>query len=307
MNNQLLEMLNEILPQGSILLHEPLKKHTTFRIGGEVDCFLEIGDLAKLQQIIPLLTEYQEPFFLLGNGSNLLVSDKGFRGTILHLSGEFTDLSIHDREIMAGAGLLLSSVAKFAAEKSLTGMEFAAGIPGTIGGAIMMNAGAYGGEMKQIVKNVMLMTKEGDLLSVSGEDMAFGYRTSRIKNSGDIVLSVTLELQSGDQTEILSVMKDLAEKRREKQPLEYPSAGSTFKRPEGNFAGKLIMDSGLRGFQIGGAQVAEKHCGFVINRDNASAKDVVDLMRHIRDTVEKDSGIRLEKEIIFLGEFDENY
>lgn len=307
MNNQLLEMLNEILPQGSILLHEPLKKHTTFRIGGEADCFLEIGDLAKLQQIIPLLTEYQEPFFLLGNGSNLLVSDKGFRGTILHLSGEFTDLSIHDREIMAGAGLLLSSVAKFAAEKSLTGMEFAAGIPGTIGGAIMMNAGAYGGEMKQIVKNVMLMTKEGDLLSVSGEDMAFGYRTSRIKNSGDIVLSVTLELQSGDQTEILSVMKDLAEKRREKQPLEYPSAGSTFKRPEGNFAGKLIMDSGLRGFQIGGAQVAEKHCGFVINRDNASAKDVVDLMRHIRDTVEKDSGIRLEKEIIFLGEFDENY
>lgn len=307
MNNQLLEMLNEILPQGSILLHEPLKKHTTFRIGGEADCFLEIGDLAKLQQIIPLLTEYQEPFFLLGNGSNLLVSDKGFRGTILHLSGEFTDLSIHDREIMAGAGLLLSSVAKFAAEKSLTGMEFAAGIPGTIGGAIMMNAGAYGGEMKQIVKNVMLMTKEGDLLSVSGEDMAFGYRTSRIKNSGDIVLSVTLELQSGDQTEILSVMKDLAEKRREKQPLEYPSAGSTFKRPEGNFAGKLIMDSGLRGFQIGGAQVAEKHCGFVINRDNASAKDVVNLMRHIRDTVEKDSGIRLEKEIIFLGEFDENY
>lgn len=307
MNNQLLEKLSEILPAGSILLHEPLKKHTTFRIGGEADCFLEVEETKQLQQVLALLTMYDEPYFLLGNGSNLLVSDQGYRGVILHLTGEFSNLSIDGEEITAGAGLLLSFVAKSAAEKSLAGMEFAAGIPGTIGGAIMMNAGAYGGEMKQIVKTVDLMTKDGNIVTIPGDEMDFGYRTSRVKDSGDIVLSVTLGLKEGNEDEILEIMKELAEKRRDKQPLEYPSAGSTFKRPEGNFAGKLIMDSGLRGFMVGGAQVAEKHCGFVINKDNASAKDVVDLMIHIRDVVEKDTGIRLEKEIIFLGDFDENY
>ena len=200
--------------------------------------------------------------------------------------------------------MLLSTVAKMDAEKRMTGLEFAAGIPGTVGGAMVMNAGAYGGEMKQVVKTAMLMSPEGDLMSVSGEDMAFGYRTSRIKHSKDILLSVTLELAPGNRDDILATMNELAQKRREKQPLEYPSAGSTFKRPEGNFAGKLIMDCGLRGYQIGGAQVAEKHCGFVINKDQATAKDVSDLMKHIQKVVQKETGVLLEKEIIFLGDFE---
>ena len=304
MNSQIIEKLHEILPEGSILLHEPMKKHTTFRIGGEAEIFLNIEDLAQLQQVLPLLIEAEEPYFLLGNGSNLLVSDSGYKGTILHLSGEFTDVSIRDNFVTVGAGVLLSTVAKMAAEKGMTGLEFAAGIPGTVGGAMVMNAGAYGGEMKQVVKTAMLMSPEGDLMSVSGEDMAFGYRTSRIKHSKDILLSVTLELAPGNRDDILATMNELAQKRREKQPLEYPSAGSTFKRPEGNFAGKLIMDCGLRGYQIGGAQVAEKHCGFVINKDQATAKDVSDLMKHIQKVVQKETGVLLEKEIIFLGDFE---
>ena len=304
MNSQVLEKLHEILPEGSILLHEPMKKHTTFRIGGEAEVFLEIGDLAQLQQVLPLLIEAEEPYFLLGNGSNLLVSDTGYQGIILHLSGEFTDVLIRDNLVTVGAGVLLSTVARMVAEKGLTGLEFAAGIPGTIGGAMVMNAGAYGGEMKQVVKNAMLMSPEGDLMSVSGEDMAFGYRTSRIKHSKDILLSVTLELAQGNRDDILTTMQELALKRREKQPLEYPSAGSTFKRPEGNFAGKLIMDCGLRGYQVGGAQVAEKHCGFVINKNQATAKDVSDLMKHIQQVVQKETGVLLEKEIIFLGDFE---
>lgn len=304
MNSQVLEKLHEILPEGSILLHEPMKKHTTFRIGGEAEVFLEIEDLAQLQQVLPLLIEAEEPYFLLGNGSNLLVSDTGYQGTILHLSGEFKDVLIRDNLVTVGAGVLLSTVARMAAEKGLTGLEFAAGIPGTIGGAMVMNAGAYGGEMKQVVKTAMLMSPEGDLMSVSGEDMAFGYRTSRIKHSKDILLSVTLELAQGNRDDILTTMQELALKRREKQPLEYPSAGSTFKRPEGNFAGKLIMDCGLRGYQVGGAQVAEKHCGFVINKNQATAKDVSDLMKHIQQVVQKETGVLLEKEIIFLGDFE---
>ena len=304
MNSQVLEKLHEILPEGSILLHEPMKKHTTFRIGGEAEVFLEIEDLAQLQQVLPLLIEAEEPYFLLGNGSNLLVSDTGYQGTILHLSGECTDVLIRDNLVTVGAGVLLSTVARMAAEKGLTGLEFAAGIPGTIGGAMVMNAGAYGGEMKQVVKNAMLMSPEGDLMSVSGEDMAFGYRTSRIKHSKDILLSVTLELAQGNRDDILATMQELALKRREKQPLEYPSAGSTFKRPEGHFAGKLIMDCGLRGYQVGGAQVAEKHCGFVINKNQATAKDVSDLMKHIQQVVQKETGVLLEKEIIFLGDFE---
>ncbi len=304
MNSQIIEKLHEILPEGSILLHEPMSKHTTFRIGGEAEVFLEIEDLAQLQQVLPLFIDAEEPYFLLGNGSNLLVSDSGYEGTILRLSGEFTDVSIRDNLVTVGAGVLLSTVAKMAAEKGLTGLEFAAGIPGTVGGAIVMNAGAYGGEMKQVVKTAMLMSPEGDLISVSGEDMAFGYRTSRIKHSKDILLSVTLELAPGNREDILATMNELAQKRREKQPLEYPSAGSTFKRPEGNFAGKLIMDCGLRGFQIGGAQVAEKHCGFVINKNQATAKDVSDLMKHIQKVVLKETGVLLEKEIIFLGDFE---
>ena len=304
MNSQVLEKLHEILPEVSILLHEPMKKHTTFRIGGEAEVFLEIEDLAQLQQVLPLLIEAEEPYFLLGNGSNLLVSDTGYQGTILHLSGEFTDVLISDNLVTVGAGVLLSTVARMAAEKGRTGLEFAAGIPGTIGGAMVMNAGAYGGEMKQVVKTAMLMSPEGDLMSVSGEDMAFGYRTSRIKHSKDILLSVTLELAQGNRDDILTTMQELALKRREKQPLEYPSAGSTFKRPEGNFAGKLIMDCGLRGYQVGGAQVAEKHCGFVINKNQATAKDVSDLMKHIQQVVQKETGVLLEKEIIFLGDFE---
>lgn len=302
MNNNVMNELNEILPQGSILLHEPMNRHTTFQIGGPADCMLQIETVEQLKKILPLLKENKEPYFLLGNGSNLLVSDEGYRGIILQLTGDFAKVTVDGDCVQAGAGVLLSKTAKEAADHSLTGLEFAAGIPGTVGGAAVMNAGAYGGEMKQVVTDVTIMKETGEVQVLSNEDMQFAYRNSAIKNTGDVVLSVRFALQPGDQEEILATMKDLAGKRREKQPLEYPSAGSTFKRPEGYFAGKLIMDAGLRGYQVGGAQVAEKHCGFVINKDHATAKDVKNLMDHIRVTVEKECGVTLEKEIIFLGE-----
>lgn len=232
-----------------------------------------------------------------------MVSDKGYRGVVIQLWKNFSDIVTKEDTITVKAGALLSKVAAEALEEGLTGMEFASGIPGTIGGAVVMNAGAYGGEMKDIIKEVTVLTKEGDILTISKEEMNFGYRTSVVKEKGYVVISVVLQLKKGDRAEIRKVMDDLKERRVTKQPLDMPSAGSTFKRPEGYFAGKLIMDAGLRGFSVGGAQISEKHCGFVVNKGDATAADVLGLIKEVQKRVQEKFGVALEPEVKFLGEF----
>ncbi len=280
-----------------------MSRHTTFRTGGPAALFLCPSEEAQLFVSISTLRESGEPFFVLGNGSNLLVSDKGFNGTVICTSG-LTDISLVDEDkIKVSCGTLNSSIALFAKEHSLAGFEFAAGIPGTIGGAMIMNAGAYGGEMKDITLEVRGLAADRKYKALSGEECEFGYRTSRLKREGFVVSSVLLQLQRGSVDEIEARMRELALKRKEKQPLEYPSAGSTFKRPEGYFAGKLIEDAGLRGFTVGGAQVSEKHCGFVINKDNATSADIYELICEVKRIVKDNSGVVLEPEVIMLGEF----
>ena len=232
-----------------------------------------------------------------------MVSDKGYRGVIIQLYRNFSNISVEGNEICASSGALLSQIAAAARNASLTGFEFAGGIPGTLGGAVFMNAGAYGGELKDVLKEAVVMTEQGEILTLPVEKLDMGYRTSRIKKAGYLVLEARLVLEQGDMDKIRDTTKDLTEKRVSKQPLEYPSAGSTFKRPEGYFAGKLIMDAGLRGYQVGDAQVSEKHCGFVINKGNATAADVLTLIENVREKVQEQFGVTLEPEVKFLGEF----
>ena len=303
MNNTLYQFLISKVPKDCVKTDEPMAAHTTFRVGGPADFFVEIGSLKELREIIDYLHKTDYDFFVLGNGSNLLVGDKGYQGVVLHLGHRFADYSIEGNVVTAQAGAMLSVVAKAAAGDSLTGMEFAAGIPGTIGGAIVMNAGAYDGEMKQIVTKVTVMTGEGEVLELDNETMEFGYRTSVIKNRPFIVLSAQMTLKKGNAEEIHAKIEELNARRRSKQPLELPSAGSTFKRPEGHFAGKLIMDAGLRGSRIGGAQVSEKHCGFIVNLGNASAADIYELMEEVAEKVEDQFSVRLEPEVVRLGDF----
>lgn len=289
--------------EGALLYNEPLRNHTTFRVGGEADAFLSVKNEEELKKALQLCREHNVPYFILGNGSNLLVSDTGFRGLVISIGKDLAQITLEGTRITAQAGALLSTVAQTAAKNGLTGMEFASGIPGSIGGAMVMNAGAYDGEMKMIVESVTILAEDGSIRAYSNEEMEFGYRTSRLKREKGIVLSVTVSLTEGDKTAIIEKMNDFAARRREKQPLEYPSAGSTFKRPEGMFAGKLIMDAGLRGYTVGGAQVSEKHCGFVINKDNASAEDIHTLIQNVQEKVREESGVTLEPEVIFVGDF----
>ena len=240
-------------------------------------------------------------FFVLGNGSNLLVNDTGYRGIILQTGSRMNSISVQGDHIFAKAGATLAQVARAAMEQGLTGLEFASGIPGTVGGGVVMNAGAYGGEMSQVVTQVNVVSREGELLELDNGTMEFGYRTSIIRQSPFIVTEVTFRLEPGDRSVIKGKMEELAARRREKQPLEYPSAGSTFKRPEGYFAGKLIMEAGLKGFRIGGACVSEKHCGFVVNTGNATARDVRDVITEIQARVRRQFRVELEPEIVFLG------
>lgn len=297
------EFLSAYVPAEDILPEEPMCRHTTFRVGGAAQCLVRISSVEQLKKIIPYLQQVEVPFFILGNGSNLLVGDKGFCGVILQISDRMNEITVEDDRIRVQAGALLSQVARAAMEHGLTGLEFASGIPGTIGGGVVMNAGAYGGEMKQIVEYVTVLDRQGEVLELLAEDMEFGYRTSVIKNRPFIVLEVCLKLCKGDKKEIVSKMEELAQRRREKQPLEFASAGSTFKRPEGYFAGKLIMDAGLRGYSIGGARVSEKHCGFVVNTGRATAADVAEVIQEVRDRVKDKFGVTLEPEVIFLGDF----
>lgn len=298
-----MEKIKAHVPEKDILLSEPMSKHTTFRIGGEATCFIKISSAEQLAALIPYFKQIEIPYFILGNGSNLLVGDHGYRGVILQITDQFDEIQVQGTVIKAQAGALLSKVAYAAYEKGLTGLEFASGIPGTIGGGVMMNAGAYGGEMKQVVNRVTVLGEDGELMTIDKGSMEFGYRTSIIKNRHFTVLEVELTLEEGEKSEIKAVMDDLAKKRREKQPLEYPSAGSTFKRPEGYFAGKLIMDAGLRGYTVGGAKVSEKHCGFVINTGKATAHDVADVIAQVQETVKEKFKVTLEREVIYLGDF----
>lgn len=302
-NNSIENMFCMTLGSDNVRLHEPMKKHTTFRIGGPADYYLCPHSTEELQKILQICRENKLEFFILGNGSNLLVSDKGYRGVVIQLWKNFSDIETEDNTITVKAGALLSKVAAEALEESLTGMEFASGIPGTMGGAVMMNAGAYGGEMKDIIREVTVLTREGELLTLSKEEMNFGYRTSVVKEKGYVVISAELQLRKGDREEIRKVMDELKERRVTKQPLDMPSAGSTFKRPEGYFAGKLIMDAGLRGFSVGGAQISEKHCGFVVNKGDATATDVLGLIGEVQKRVQEKFGVALEPEVKFLGEF----
>ena len=295
------EALQKFVPQENVHLQEPMAGHTTFRIGGPADCLLELENEEQLKKLCRYLEMTGMPFFVLGNGSNLLVNDAGYRGIVLEIGQKMSGILVQGKRIVAKAGATLAQVARAAMEHGLTGLEFASGIPGTVGGGVVMNAGAYGGEMSQVVTQVNVVSREGELLELDNETMEFGYRTSVIRKSSFIVTEVTFSLNEGDRSVIKAKMEELAMRRREKQPLEYPSAGSTFKRPEGHFAGQLIMEAGLKGFRIGGAQVSEKHCGFVINVGNAASEDVSGVIREVQRCVKERFRVELEPEVVFLG------
>lgn len=298
-----IEWIRKLGEQVEILVAEPMKNHTTFRIGGPADALALPKTPEEVAEVVHFCHEHAQPYYVLGNGSNLLVSDEGYRGLVLQLYRNFNDIQVNGETITVQSGAMLAAVARTAYQTGLTGLEFASGIPGTIGGAVVMNAGAYGGEMKNVLKEVTVLTKEGEVLVIPAKALELGYRTSVIPKNGWIVLGAVLQLKKGDQEQILARMEELKEQRITKQPLDLPSAGSTFKRPEGYFAGKLIMDAGLRGFTVGGAQVSEKHCGFVVNRGNATAADVWELICEVKRRVKEMTGVELEPEVKLLGDF----
>ncbi len=302
MNQNFYDKLNNVIAKDSILTDEPMSRHTTFRVGGPADFFVTPKAKEEVRDVIRICKEAGMPYYIIGNGSNLLVSDAGYRGVIVQIYKEMNEVKVEGDLVKAQAGALLSGIAAKALGAELSGFEFASGIPGTIGGACVMNAGAYGGEMKDVLESVTVLTGEGKIIELGRNELELGYRTSVIAKKGYIVLGALLKLERGDGEKIKTYMDELKEKRVTKQPLEYPSAGSTFKRPEGYFAGKLIEDAGLRGFQVGGAQVSEKHCGFVINRDHATAADIMELMRQVQIRVKENSGVDLEPEVKRLGD-----
>ena len=286
------------------LNNEPMKLHTTFRTGGPADCFIKLENAEELKGIIEELKSKNEKYYIIGNGSNLLVSDDGIRGTVIQLGDDFSDIKVDGDTIYACSGVLLSILAKTARDNCLTGLEFASGIPGTLGGAVVMNAGAYGGEMKNVIVSVDAFVN-GEIITIPAEEMEFSYRHSICMEKEMIILGALMQLNKGNKDEISAEMEELSRKRREKQPIEYPSAGSTFKRPEGYFAGKLIMDSGLAGYSIGGAEVSEKHCGFIINKGGATSDDVFRLIKYVQSEVENKFGVVMEPEVRFMGSFEE--
>ena len=293
--------LKNVITKGTVLTEEPMRMHTSFQIGGPAEIFVQPATGDEVRQAICLAKEEQIPFLVVGNGSNLLVSDDGFRGMIVQIGRNLQEISVEDNVIYAQAGALLSRVSKTALEHGLTGMEFAAGIPGSLGGAVAMNAGAYGGEMKDILTDVEVLTPDGEIKTLSLEELDLSYRHSCIFEKDYIVLSVHLQLEQGDKTVIRNRMDELARARRETQPLEYPSAGSTFKRPEGYFAGALIQDAGLKGYTVGGAQVSEKHSGFVVNRGGATAEEVLFLIKQVQKKVKSRFGVTMEPEVRMVG------
>ena len=294
-------LFQEIMDDSRILVHEPMSMHTTFGIGGPADYFLRPQSPDEVKKIIEICGENGIPWFVVGNGSNLLVSDDGYRGVIIQIFRNMSGISIEKQCIRAQAGASLKTLSKEAMEASLTGLEFAGGIPGTLGGAVAMNAGAYGGEMKDVLQEITVLSPSGRQMTLQADQLELGYRTSVVKTKGYVVLEAVMKLQPGQKEAIRAVMGDLSQQRHSKQPLEYPSAGSTFKRPEGHFAGQLIMEAGFRGFQIGGARVSDKHCGFIVNTGEATAEDVRELIQEIRKRVKEKFHVDLETEVVFLG------
>lgn len=294
--------LLNILNKEDILLDEPMKNHTSFKVGGPTDFLVKPRNEEEIKELVSLLKKENIPYLIIGNGSNLLVKDGGIRGVVIKIADSFNEFKIEGNTIYAQSGALLSFMGKAILNESLTGFEFAAGIPGTLGGAIAMNAGAYGGEMKDIVKTVKIMDFEGNIFDLSNEEMEFSYRKSIISKKDYIVLSAVIELKEGNFEEIRESMRELTKSRVTKQPLTLPSAGSTFKRPEGYFAAKLIEDSGLKGLTLRGAQVSDKHSGFVVNLGDATAKDILDLIYVVKSTVNSKFGVMLEEEVKILGD-----
>lgn len=297
------EQLQMLCAQQEMRLETDVKlsQHTTFRIGGTAEFWADISSVQGLQALLNFCKEQKIPYFVLGKGSNILASDDGFQGMILHLGNAFAGITISGTTVTCQAGAQLGAAARAAAEHSLTGMEALSGIPGTIGGALYMNAGAYGTEMKDIIVSCEYLAEDGTVCTMPAEEMQLSYRHSVFCENKGIILSVTMELQQGDREAIRSRMEELQIQRKTKQPLEYPSAGSTFKRPEGHFAGALIEEAGLKGHTIGGAQVSEKHAGFLINTGNATAKDVCALIAYVQKTVKEKSGVDLEPEVRIIG------
>lgn len=301
MYTDFLKEIASFMEAEDIKIDEMMSKHTSFRVGGPAKVFLTVHSEESLRNILLALKRYELPYFVLGNGSNLLVSDEGYDGVMVYLGEEFSEVEITGTQMRAKAAALLGKVARMAMEEELAGLEFAAGIPGSLGGGVVMNAGAYGGELSQVVTKVRAMNPDGEIIELEKDQLLLGYRTSIFKTKPFVILEVFMELQKGNKEEILVKIKEYTKARVEKQPLEYPSAGSTFKRPEGYFAGKLIMDAGLRGYRVGDAQVSEKHCGFVINRGNATATEIKTLMENVAKKVKEEFGVDLEAEVIMLG------
>lgn len=305
----MLGQLQEILGSDNVFPEEPMHKHITFRVGGPAEWFVRVKTTEQLKDVLALCKEQEEPYYIIGNGSDLLVSDAGVRGVIIRLAGEFEEIAAKEKvnegicDVCAGAGVMLASLSLRAGRKGFTGLEFANGIPGTVGGAVLMNAGAYGGEIKDTIVAAEVMTKEGEIKCLTKEELQLSYRHSAMMESGDIVLKAYFQLMVRPKLQIFATMESYRKARQEKQPLEYPSAGSTFKRPEGYFAGKLIQDAGLRGYSVGGAMVSSKHAGFVINAGGATATDIYQLIQHVKKTVKDIFQVELEPEVRFLGEF----
>lgn len=293
--------LKEIVGENNILLNEPMKNHVYFKVGGPADMMVIPNTIEEIIQLVNYCRENKVPYFIIGNGSNLLVKDGGIRGVIIKLTS-LTDIEVKEDKVRAQCGAQLKDVSREALNHGLTGFEFACGIPGSIGGAVFMNAGAYDGEMSFVIDMITALDDKGNVIEISKEKLELGYRTSIIMKRGYVVLSVQLKLKQGEVKSIDERIRELTKRREERQPLEYPSAGSTFKRPEGYFAGKLIQDSGLKGKSIGGAAVSEKHSGFIINKGNATAKDILDLIAHVQDTVKKNFNVELHTEIRIIGE-----
>jgi len=299
--NDIKKILSEKFAEDKIIFNEPMYKHTSFKIGGNADIFIKPTLKEEIEFVIEKCRKTNTPFYIIGNGSNLLVTDKGYRGVIIQICKNYSGIEINGNILNAKSGTLLSSIANAALKNSLSGIEFASGIPGTLGGAVCMNAGAYGKEMREIINSVDVYYK-GQFMTITNKEAEFEYRNSKILKENMIVLSSEIELENGIYNDIKSKMYQLNKQRAEKQPVELPSAGSTFKRPKGYFAGKLIMDAGLKGFTIGGAAVSEKHCGFIVNKANASSKDVLNLIDYIKDIVYNKFNVMLEPEIRIIGE-----
>ena len=293
------DKLEEIF--GNIIENEPMSRHTSFRTGGNADVFVQADSAENIVKALNVLKDESIPFFIMGNGSNLLVSDRGIEGVVIEIGSSMNKIKVDGNRIYAEAGTLLSALATAAADNSLTGLEFASGIPGSVGGAVFMNAGAYDGEIKKVIVSADIIDKNGNILTLEKDKLDLSYRHSAVENMGAVVTGAVFELKKGNQVEIREKMADFAQRRRDKQPLNYPSAGSTFKRPEGYFAGKLIEDSGLKGKQIGGAQVSEKHAGFVINRENATTDDILALIDCCIKTVYNKFKVEMQPEVRIIG------